>query len=186
MSGGSAIIFLRNPMINFLIFQTAWLVAILASAHGWTLVSILTISIATFLNLRLLGNYAVNVRLVLLAIILGIVVDSAAIYLHVMSFPLNDWWPSLLAPIWMTGLWALFASTLNGYLKWMLSYPSWASLSAAILGPLAYIAGEKLGALEFISSDYKLIYLALLWLSAMAILLRANHTWTRIYAKEKP
>lgn len=53
-------------------------------------------------------------------------------------------------PLWLIGIWFLFASTLEHSLKWMFTRPVIAALLGAVFGPLTYyIAGEQFGLLKF-------------------------------------
>ena len=63
----------------------------------------------------------------------------------------------------MVALWMLFATTLNLSLAWLKRHLFVAVLFGAIGGPLAYLGGEKLGALNFESPTAGLIALAIGW-----------------------
>jgi len=67
-----------------------------------------------------------------------------------------------IVPIWIMALWGLFASTLNVSLSWLKHYKLIAILFGLIGGPLAYIAAEKLDAIQLMT-PYALIALALGW-----------------------
>jgi len=67
----------------------------------------------------------------------------------------------------MTTLWALFSSTLNVSLRWMRGRTALAIVFGAIGGPLAYLAGEKLGAMQLVAQPHALLALASGWAMAM-------------------
>ena len=79
-------------------------------------------------------------------------------------------WPAGLAPYWMLSLWIVFATTLNHSLRWLMNRPVAAALAGAIGGPLAYLAGAKLGALSIVTPAVTLPFIALLWTPAMITL----------------
>ena len=81
------------------------------------------------------------------------------------SASLDGW-----APFWMVSLWMAFATTLNHSLRWLTSRPWVATLSGAIGGPLAYLAGAKLGAMTLASPVSAMLLIAGLWAVAMGIL----------------
>ncbi len=161
-------------MINFVVFQIGWFVAILGAAYDYMPLALLLLLPIIGINLYRLENLKQNSQLLLLAVLLGLAIDSLAISLGLLSFKPAYWWPYHLAPLWMTALWALFATTINGYLKWINDYPLIGLIGAAIGGPLAYIAGEKLAALQMTPGWQTIIYLAITWTFAVFILLRAN------------
>lgn len=53
-----------------------------------------------------------------------------------------------LAPYWILALWAQFATTLNLSLAWLKDRALLAATFGAVGGPLAFWAGQRLGALE--------------------------------------
>jgi hypothetical protein len=79
-------------------------------------------------------------------------------------------WPEGFAPYWMLSLWIAFATTLNHSLRWLMSRPAAAGLAGLIGGPLAYLAGAKLGALTLVTPATTLPIIALLWTAAMRVL----------------
>jgi hypothetical protein len=68
-------------------------------------------------------------------------------------------------------MWALFATTIDHSMAWLRSRWVLASLMGAVFGPLAFIAGENLGAVQFIDRHLALLALALGWALLMPLLL---------------
>jgi hypothetical protein len=108
--------------------------------------------------------------------VLGFLVDTTLALAGQVRFA--EHWPASVAPYWMLSLWIAFATTLNHSLGWLTRRPVAAALAGAAGGPLAYLAGEKLGALELSHPSVSLPVIGLLWLLAMVTfsmtLLRAN------------
>jgi hypothetical protein len=79
----------------------------------------------------------------------------------------------------MLSLWLAFATTLNHSLRWLTCRPVAAALAGALGGPLAYLAGAKLGALTLATPAITLPFIAMLWTLAMVtfsmIVMRAAH-----------
>ena len=67
-------------------------------------------------------------------------------------------------------MWALFATTLNLALRWLKGRPLLASVFGALGGPLAYYAGERLGAVEMPHQASALLALAAGWAVLMPLL----------------
>ena len=63
----------------------------------------------------------------------------------------------------MVSLWIAFATTLNHSLRWLVNRPVAAALCGAIGGPLAYLAGAKLGALTIGAPLPAIALIAVLW-----------------------
>ena len=104
----------------------------------------------------------------LLCAAVGFVVDSVLVRSDLVEFASAGWagW----APYWMVSLWIAFATTLNHSLRWLAQRPAVATLCGAIGGPLAYLAGAKLGALTIGATLSALALIAGLWAAAMGVL----------------
>lgn len=86
-------------------------------------------------------------------------------------------WPSGLLPLWMLALWAAFSTTLNVSLRWMHGKPLLAALFGLIGGPLAYLAGQKLGAMELLAQTNMLLALGVGWGLMMPVMLALSNIW---------
>jgi hypothetical protein len=158
-------------LFNFIAYQLAWFACVLGAAHGlaWAGAAFALAVAAVHLALR---PEAIPIRreieLMAVAAVVGFIVDSALLRSHQVEFASADWagW----APLWMVSLWIAFATTLNHSLHWLASRPLMAMLGGAIGGPLAYLAGAKLGALEITATLTAFALIAVLWAAAMGIL----------------
>lgn len=151
-------------LLNFLAYQLAWFACVLGAAHdlAWAGAAFALAITAAHLALR---RDASELRLVACAAAIGFLVDSALVRAHCVEFASAGWdgW----APFWMVSLWMAFATTLKHSLHWLTSRPWVAALGGAIGGPLAYLAGAKLGALTLVTSAPALLLIASLWAFAM-------------------
>jgi len=71
----------------------------------------------------------------------------------------------------LLAMWALFATTINHSMAWLKDRYFLALILGAIFGPLAFIAGENLGAVVFVDRPKALAALALGWSALMPFLL---------------
>ena len=67
-------------------------------------------------------------------------------------------------------MWAGGSTTIDFSMAWVTSYLGRASIRMRGLGPLSYIAGQRLGAIELIDYRSSLIALAVIWALAMPIM----------------
>jgi len=155
--------------VNFLLFQAGWFACVLGAARGYpwqgALVALL---IAAFIVFRS-RNPRDELSLVLVAALIGFAFDSVLALTGWLSFAGAVPLPAL-APVWMVSLWALFATTLNVSLRWLREWPVLGVLFGAIGGPVAYYAGERLGALQFADPLLGLTAVAAGWALAMPLL----------------
>jgi hypothetical protein len=154
-------------LFNFLAYQLAWLACVLGAAHGWAWAGAafaLTVAAAHVALHRRAGD----LKLIALAAAIGFLVDTALArsnHVEFASAGVSGW-----APYWMVCLWIAFATTLNHSLQWIAQRPLVAAFAGAVGGPLAYLAGAKLGALQIAEPLAALTLTAMLWAVAMAIL----------------
>jgi hypothetical protein len=155
--------------VNFFLFQAGWFACVLGAARGFpwqgALVALL---IAAFVVLRAKHPRA-ELALVAAAAVAGFAFDSALALTGWVDFEGAVPAP-LLAPIWMVALWALFATTINVSLRWLREWPALGVLFGAVGGPVAYYAGERLGALQFVDLLPGLVAVGAGWALATPLL----------------
>jgi hypothetical protein len=154
---------------NFFLFQAGWFACVLGAARGFpwqgALVALL---IAGFMVLRS-KQPRDELALVAAAAVAGFAFDSALALAGWVDFK-GAVPAALLAPVWMVALWVLFATTLNVSLRWLREWPALGVLFGAVGGPVAYYAGERLGALQFADPLLGLTAVALGWALATPLL----------------
>jgi hypothetical protein len=130
---------------NFIAFQVAWFACVLGAANDLALAGTLTVVAAVGLHLRLAPRPQPEFLLIAIAALVGTVWDSLLVSVGLMVYPTGNFAPGV-APHWIIGMWALFATTLNVSMAWMKGRPALAAAMGAVGGPLAYLAGQRLGA----------------------------------------
>jgi hypothetical protein len=153
--------------MNFLAYQLAWFAVILGAARGHAWAGAAVALLVAALHLARHRN-AAELKLMGLALLIGALVDSTLAISGQVKFAAA--WPEDLAPFWMLSLWLAFATTLNHSLRWLMHRPVFAALAGALGGPLAYLAGAKLGALVIVAPTTTLPLIAMLWTPAMVAL----------------
>jgi hypothetical protein len=156
-------------VINFVLFQLGWFACVLGAANGRPWLGPLVVLVAVAVHLLRARRPMPELRLVLYAMLLGLVADSLLLATGWLRYPSGLWLPGL-APYWIVAMWALFATTLNLSLGWLRGRPLLAALTGAIGGPLSYLAGQKLGGIELLAPLPALVALALVWAVAMPLL----------------
>jgi hypothetical protein len=77
----------------------------------------------------------------------------------------------LMAPYWIVTMWMLFGTTINLSMRWMRGRPLLAAAFGFVGGPLAYIAGHKIGGIEFGDQTAAIAMLAIGWAVIMPLLM---------------
>lgn len=157
-------------LANFAVSQLAWFAAVLGAAHGRPLAGTLCALAAIGWHLWVVPRPAPELRLVLLACLVGGAAESVVVALGHVTYPsgqpLADW-----PPYWIVALWGLFATTLNVNLRWLRGRPWLAACVGAVAGPAAFSAGVRLGGAHFVHPGPALATLACLWALALPLLL---------------
>jgi len=110
-------------------------------------------------------------KMLLIATGVGFAVDSTLLNLEVYRFP-NGSAIGWLPPLWMSVLWIQFATTLRYCLNWLSGRYVFSALLGFAGAPLAFVGGEKIGAVSFDSPRLtNLLILGSLWAIAIPLLI---------------
>jgi hypothetical protein len=77
-----------------------------------------------------------------------------------------------MAPYWIVTMWMLFGTTINMSMRWMRGRPLLASAFGFVGGPLAYVAGHKIGGIQFVDQAPAIAMLAVGWAVIMPLLMQ--------------
>ena len=158
-----------NVLANFLVFQAAWFTTVLGAANGAPWLGPIAVLAAVALHLRFTRRPGVEARLLALAMVVGLVVDSLLLATGWIAYPNGAWLPGF-APYWIILMWALFATTLNVSMRWLKGRYLLAAVFGVVGGPLSYYAGARLGAMSLLQVAPALVALAVAWGVAMPLL----------------
>ncbi len=137
---------MQRLVLNVVAFQTGWFACVLGVAHGWPAIGTALAFAIVLLHLLLTPRRLPELRLILCVTLIGAVWDSLLAWRGLLVYsPAPQGLP--LAPLWILAMWALFATTLNVSLDWIKGRVLLAVLFGGIGGPLAYLSGQRLGAL---------------------------------------
>jgi len=157
--------------INFIAFQLGWFACVLGAAHAvpWAGTGLALAIVAWHLG-RALAPRA-ELALILSAAGIGALWDSGLTALGLIRYASGVLVEGA-APHWIVALWMLFATTLNLSLGWLKLNIALAAVLGALGGPLAYLGGAKLAALNLVAPPAALTALALGWAVLTPLLLQ--------------
>lgn len=163
----------RYAIINAVASQACWWACILGASSGRPWIG--PLAVASFLAVHLWwgtrpSRRGAELRLIGLAALAGYVADSVLVVSGVLTFPPHAslGWPST---VWMVALWAGLAATLNTSMAWLHGRYAVAAVFGAVTGPLAYTAGERLGAATLGPTEtVALVVIAVEWALALPAL----------------
>jgi len=138
----------RPALVNLAIFQVCWLACVLTGAASLPLIGIAVVAAAVAYHLRQAARPWSEAALLTVAGLIGAAWDGQLAGYGWLVYPSGEF-ASWIAPSWIIAMWIAFATTLNVSLQWLRGRPGLALVFGAIGGPLAFYAGERLGAVEF-------------------------------------
>ena len=151
-------------IFNILGFQLSWWACVLGVKNGLPYIGPVCMLLFLGIHFLYLKSNFLELRLVVIFTILGTLVDTSLAISGLLSYNGLYAHNIVLAPLWITAMWAGFCATVNHSLSWLKE--KWVSsfMLGAIFGPLSYIAGEKFDAITFHSSLMSIcIALAIIW-----------------------
>jgi len=150
----------RLALLKLVMFQIVWLSCAIGAAQGWSWPGIVTAAALVASHLASAPQWRPAAMTVLATGTLGFIAESLLVTTGLLRY--STAWPTeTLAPAWIVALWLAFATTLETTRRLLGSNPlAKSTLLGLVLGPLSYLAGERLGALAFSQS---------LWPSYLAI-----------------
>jgi hypothetical protein len=157
-------------LINIMAFQVGWFVSVLAAAQKMPWIGPVAVLMVVALHLKLAKRPRAEVQLILLAMGLGLILDSLLLSTGWLRYP-GGFWLAGAAPYWIITLWALFATTLNVSMRWLRGRFVLTMLFGAIGGPLSYLGGAKLGGMTLVAPASALGALAVSWALVMPLLI---------------
>ncbi len=170
-------------IINFVLFQLAWLACVIGAAQGLPWLGVVVTLLILGWHFFHTKQHKYELILIFSAFIIGAFFDQLMLSMQWVSYQAHGWSTNLV-PAWILALWVAFASTLNLSLAWMQGRYFISILFGASGGPLAYFGAENLGAVTLPSTasyvalgvGWAIITPALLYLASRLNSSKVNHT----------
>jgi hypothetical protein len=156
---------------NFVTFQIGWFACVLGAANGMPWLGPVVCLPIIALHLATAGRPGPEINLMAAALAIGVVMDSLLVISGWLAYE-NGMLLGGMAPYWILAIWVLFASTLNVSMRWLRGRYLLAAVFGAVGGPLSYLAGAKLGAVELVNASAALVALGVIWAFTMPALMR--------------
>ena len=156
---------------NLLLFQVVWFVAAIGAARGASWPGLIA-------GMLVVGHHVAStkdrapIQGIAYTGALGAFAESALVATGMLRYS-APWPTDALAPAWIVVLWLAFATTINASRKALRSVSRVMLIPlGAALGPLSYLAGERLGALTLADPRWiSLVATAVVWGAAFPILI---------------
>lgn len=135
----------RPTLLNYALYQVGWFACVLGAAWQRPVTGFAIAVLLTGAHLWLAAERGIEARLLALALALGVAVESFQVWSGTYRFTSGTVvaWTS---PPWLLWMWAQFATTFRYSLRQVMLRPLRAALFGVVGGPLAFLAGQGLGA----------------------------------------
>jgi hypothetical protein len=160
-----------HSLINVVGLQVGWLACATGAAQGRPWLGPLVVAVYTAIHLRWLAtDWRKEAGFIAAVCVLGFAVDGVMSGTSFLAYASPSPW-AWLAPVWIVGMWALFASAFNHSLGWLQGRPGVAFALGSVFGPFSYEAGARLGGVTFLWEwELSMILLAVVWGVVTAVL----------------
>jgi hypothetical protein len=159
-------------LLNLSLYQAGWFACVLGGAQGRPWLGAAAGLVLVLAHLALVERRAEEAYFVALAALAGTAIDSAQQAAGTVAFP-SGHYAAWLCPGWLTVVWAQFATLPCHSLVRLAGRPIVSALLGAAGGPLAFLAGERLGGVTFPEGrTVGCAVLALVWGIALPVLMR--------------
>lgn len=166
----------KDRVLNFLLYQVGWLGCVLGAAKGFPELAAQLGFLVVLLHLFWVTEREVEFRLVGISGLCGAVLgtlDQAIGGLVYAGTRVHPW-----APLWVILLWVQLGMVLRGSLSWLQQSPVLAAIFGALGGPVAFLAGERLGAVSWQGDRLgTALWLGLTWGGVLPLLSGLAKRW---------
>lgn len=168
-----------NFWLTFAGYEVVWFVAVIGAGRGLAWPGVLATALFAAWRLGVSRQRDVELRLILIALVIGVLLDGIGVSTGLLSYAAPWPWPEL--PVWLTALWIAFALTIVPLFGYLHARPWLAALFGAIGGPLAYLgAAHGWYAVSLTPPLWRpLLLLAVGWGITLPLLTTLARRWSR-------
>ncbi len=158
-----------RSIFTWLAFQVVWLVCAVGAANGVGAPGIASALALTAVSVAGSGRPLRDALLAAAGGAAGLALESALFHAGVLRFG-SPWPVEALAPAWIVALWIAFGATLPAFIGGLGAHRvKAAAVLGFVAGPLAYLAGARLGALEILwPLPQAFLVIAVMWAAVLA------------------
>lgn len=151
-------------IFNLIGFQASWWACIFGTKYQYTFIGPFCMFVFLLIHLIYFRVKKEELILILLVSLIGTLIDTTLAYCGMIVYEGSYLYITFLAPLWITAMWAGFASTVNHSLAWLEEKPFLSFSMGLVAGPLSYFTAERFGVI--IINGSAILYtavLAIIW-----------------------
>ena len=163
-----------NVAINYFGFSIVWICCVYSGAQGVTALALIPTLIFLYLHFMIVTDHLKEeIQLILIAILMGLIVDSSFSFFGIVSYNGNISSIPHLAPIWILCMWAGFSAQINHAMNRLRDRYLLVGFYG-LLAPLAYMGGEKINAASIADGDINYAIISISWAISLIILFKIS------------
>tara|TARA_B110000438_G_scaffold51287_1_gene51690 strand:- start:12 stop:548 length:537 start_codon:yes stop_codon:yes gene_type:complete len=163
-----------NVAINYFGFSIVWICCVYSGAQGVTALALIPTLIFLYLHFMIVTDHLKEeIQLILIAILMGLIVDSSFSFFGIVSYNGNISSIPHLAPIWILCMWAGFSAQINHAMNRLRGRYLLVGFYG-LLAPLAYMGGEKINAASIADGDINYAIISISWAISLIILFKIS------------
>ena len=163
-----------NVAINYFGFSIVWLCCVYSGAQGITALALLPTLVFLYLHFMIVTDHLKEeIQLILIAVLMGVIVDSSFSFFGVVSYNGNIASIPHLAPIWILCMWAGFSAQINHAMNRLRGKYLLIGFYG-LLAPLAYMGGEKINAATISDGDINYVIISISWAVSLIVLFKIS------------
>ena len=164
-----------KKIFNILGFKVSWWACVFGATSDLIYIGPILMLIFLMIHFYLNSSNPAEIKLVFIFAFLGTLIDTLMAYSGMLSYNGLYGQGIIIAPLWITAMWCGFAAMVNHSMAWLKGRWVQALLLGGFLGPVAYKAGEGLGAINFNNDQLEVtIMLAIVWGFSMPFIYWVN------------
>ena len=160
---------MKQQIVNLAVFKVAWTAVVVSAAAGAPVIGVIAVATAVAIHLWSCDNAEAEIRLLLAAAAMGFAWESILVVSGLLNYSSGNLLPGI-APYWIVAMWVLFATTINTGMRWLRRNKAVAATAGAIGGPMGFLAGASIGAVELASPAVALVFIGIGWAVMLPLL----------------
>ena len=158
---------LPRTLFDLVLYQVGWFICIFGTAAGRQWAGAAYAVFALLAHLAIVPHPRRSLLAIAVVAAFGFAVDGLWTVTGLLVFPNQELLLGWLPP-WMLGLWVMFAFLMDSALRWLRGRLVIAAILGLVAGPIAYVGGARLGALE-VTGPLGAAAVALTWAVALPL-----------------
>ena len=158
-------------IVNFIAMQATWFACVLGGAGQLPWIGVGTALLVVLLHLKLSPQIRPELSLLVLVGLIGSSWEALVMQTGWLVYPSGIIIAGT-APIWIMALWVAFATSLNVSMRWLKGRYLLAAALGAVVAPMSFLAGARLGGVEFVEPVAGLAMLSIGWAMLLPTVVR--------------